>query len=356
MALLGTGCYCNFCQIFSIMPKQKRAQWTEEELIAAMNAIRDGMPPFRASKIFKIPRRTLRNHLKSGSLKKKLGRNPILFEVQERGLVGQIGRLCDIGMPLTPRILRKSVYSFVKENKIRHSFSIHKEIAGKKWLKCFYSRHPEIAKRRAQKLNPARAQKINHEIVDDYFEKLKTIMLDKKFHGKPNRIYNMDEKGCQLTLHHQQTVLSHKGARRVHLVAPEHGENVSVVACANALGQTIPPLIIFKGVRVKPEWYITLPEESKILMTKKGSMTTDAFIQWLDHFAKFKSPGPVLLIFDGASSHLDIRIVETAEQHEITLFCLPSNTTHVSQPLNKAVFRSFEAYWDEQVRGSTIKN
>lgn len=232
---------------------------------------------------------------------------------------------------------------------MRHSFSITKEIAGKKWLKCFYRRHPNIAKRRSQKLNPARAQKVNHEIVNDYFEKLKATLLENQLHGKPGQIYNMDEKGCQLTLHHQQTVLAHKGVKRVHFVAPEHGENVSVVACANALGQSIPPLIIFKGVRIKPEWYITLPSESKILMTKRGSMTTDAFIQWLDHFARFKSPGPVLSIFDGASSHLDIRIVEAADKHNVTLFCLPSNSTHELQPLDKAVFRSFEAYWDEEV-------
>lgn len=331
------------------MPNKKRAKWTEEQLVDAMNAVRNGMPPYRAANMYNIPRRTLRNHLESGSIKKKLGRHPILSEGQERELVRRIVRLCDVGMPLTPKILRKSVYEFANENNIRHNFSNLKKIAGKKWLKCFYSRHPDIAKRRAQKLNLARAQKINREVVDDYFKKLRTTLIEKNFQGKPSQIYNMDEKGCQLTLHHQQTVLAQKGAKRVHLVAPEHGENVSVAACANALGQCIPPLIIFKGVRIKPEWYITLPEESKILMTKRGSMTTNAFIKWLEHFSKFKSPGPVLLIFDGASSHLDIRIVEAAEQYEITLFCLPSNSTHELQPLDKAVFRSFESFWDEEV-------
>lgn len=96
------------------MPGKKRAQWSEDQLVAAMNAVRNGMPRFRASKEFNIPRRTLRNHLKSGSLKKKLGRPPVLSEVQETELVRRIGRLCDVGMPLTPKILRKSIYAFVK--------------------------------------------------------------------------------------------------------------------------------------------------------------------------------------------------------------------------------------------------
>ena len=33
----------------------------------------------------------------------------------------------------------------------------------------------------------------------------------------------------------------------------------------------------------------------------------------------------------------------------MTLFCLPSNTTHELQPLDVAVFRSFEHHWDQEV-------
>ncbi|KAI4454451.1 dde superfamily endonuclease [Holotrichia oblita] len=33
----------------------------------------------------------------------------------------------------------------------------------------------------------------------------------------------------------------------------------------------------------------------------------------------------------------------------ITLYCLPSNTTHELQPMDKAVFRAFEYYWDDEV-------
>ncbi|KAF2902637.1 hypothetical protein ILUMI_03552 [Ignelater luminosus] len=57
----------------------------------------------------------------------------------------------------------------------------------------------------------------------------------------------MDEKGCQLTLHHQQSMLTRKGIKKVHLLAPEHVKNISIVR------QSIPPLLIFKGVRIIPE-------------------------------------------------------------------------------------------------------
>ncbi|GFO42856.1 tigger transposable element-derived protein 1-like [Plakobranchus ocellatus] len=50
-----------------------------------------------------------------------------------------------------------------------------------------------------------------------------------------------------------------------------------------------------------------------------------------------------------AQCHLSIDILEEADRHNITLFCLPSNTTHELQPLDTAVFRSFEYRWDQEV-------
>nr|CAD7396538.1 unnamed protein product [Timema poppensis] len=51
------------------------------------------------------------------------------------------------------------------------------------------------------------------------------------------------------------------------------------------------------------------------------------------------------------SSGLRYEIVEVASQHNITLHCFPSNTTHELQPFDKVVFRAFEAYWvDEAIQ------
>ncbi|XP_050298658.1 tigger transposable element-derived protein 1-like isoform X2 [Anthonomus grandis grandis] len=307
------------------------------------------MPVLQASREYRIPRRTLRNHLATGSKKKKLGRYSLLNAEQERELCQRIFRLAEVGMPLTQRVLRRSVFSFAEEHSPNHGFSQTTRMAGRKWMHLFYQRHPEVVQRKAQALNPARALKLNRHIVTDYFQKLRKTLVDFSLINRPQCIYNMDEKGCRLTLHHQQKVLTRKGIKRVHLIAPEHAENVTVVACGNALGQAIPPMILFKGVRQKPEWIDSMPPGSVIEMTAKGSMTTAIFIKWVKHFSKFKAPGRCLLVFDGAASHLDAGIVEVADAAEISLLCLPSNTTHELQPLDKSVFRSFEQFWDEEV-------
>ena len=330
--------------------KKKRAEWTEEQMEKAVRAVNNGSSVNKASKDYRIPRRTLRNHLKSGKTSRKLGRNSVLTTEQEQELCSRIFRLADVGMPITGKLIRRSVFSYCEENNITHSFNANTQKAGRKWLRLFLGRHPEVARRRTQNLNPARACKLNKFIVTDYFDKLKTVINETDVAGKPQLIYNIDEKGCRLTLHHQQQVLAKKGAKRVHIVAPEHAENVTIVTCGNASGQFIPPVILFKGQRLKPEWTENLPPGTNVIMTPKGSMTTDVFIKWLEHFSQFRVGNEkVLLIFDGVSSHLDANIVKAADKYKITLFCLPSNTTHELQPLDKAVFKSFEAFWDDAV-------
>ncbi|XP_031327496.1 uncharacterized protein LOC116158793 [Photinus pyralis] len=327
-----------------------RANWDEEMMEEALNLIKQGKSQRYVENHCGIPRRTLRAHIKSGISKRKLGRHPILNSELESELEAKIIRFAERGFPLTPKTIRRCVFAFVDKKKIPNPFSATHKLAGREWYRAFLKRNTAISLRRAQNMNPARAQKLNKPIVQDYFNKLNNLLERIGVKNKPEKIYNMDEKGCRLNLHHQQRVLARKGAKRVHLVAHEHAENVSIVGCANALGQVIPPMILFKGKRLKPTFEDGLPGGSVVHMTPKGSMIQEVFVKWLEHFAKYMSAPPVVLIFDGASCHLDISIAERAEELGIHLMCLPSNTTHELQPMmDKAVFRSFEHHWDEEL-------
>lgn len=205
------------------------------------------------------------------------------------------------------------------------------------WLKLFLKRISNIAKRKAQFLNQARGQKLNKAIVSHHFNEVEKLYTELNIQYNPERIYNMDEKGCRLTMHKQPTVIAKKGAKRVHIQVSEHGENVTIVGCANAVGNPIPPKVIFKGDRRNPENEKKLPLGSIVKMARKGSMTSDLFIDFLRHFAKHKTAGNCLLIFNRAKCHLDFRIAEEADRLGITLYCLPSNTTcELSLSINPA--------------------
>lgn len=314
-----------------------RAKWSEEERYVSQHC--------------GISRRTLRNPKKSGKTSSSLGRAPVLTPQLENKLEKKIVRFAERGFPLTPQSLRRIVYSFVDQQKIPNTFNKDKKLAGREWYRSFLKRHKKLSQRKAQNMNPARAQKLNRPIVEDCFSKLEALLNETGLKHTPEKLYNMDEKGCRrrLTLLSSKMLLQKKGAKRVHLVSQEHAENVTIVACGNAMGHVIPPMILFKGQRMKPTFSDGLPPGSVVHMTPKGSMTTEVFVKWLDHFAKFMSAPPVILIFDGASCHLDLSIVGKAEQLGIHMICLPSNTTHELQPMDKAVFRSFELSWNEKL-------
>lgn len=117
----------------------------------------------------------------------------------------------------------------------------------------------------------------------------------------------MNEKGGRLTIYHQQSVTAQKGAKRIHIIAPEHAENVTVVRCINAIGNYIRPMIIFKGKSLKPEFDDNFSLDSLVHITAKGSITTELFTYFIRHFAHYKTEGRVLLIF--------------ADKHHINLLC-----------------------------------
>jgi hypothetical protein len=72
----------------------------------------------------------------------------------------------------------------------------------------------------------------------------------------------MDESGVQAN-NKTASVITGKGSKSVHvLTSGEKGESVTVIACCNAAGQFLPPVLIFKGVNKKHEFGDGLPSGS----------------------------------------------------------------------------------------------
>ncbi|KAJ8927293.1 hypothetical protein NQ314_020262 [Rhamnusium bicolor] len=180
----------------------------------AMRAVERGMSQRKTSERFNVPRRTLRNHLKTGSNFRKLGRGSVLTKQQEKDLVTRMMRLAEVGYPVTLKIARHQVFRFCEANNIPHKFQIEKETAGKAWFKLLRKRNPELSIRKAQNMNPARAQKLNKYI---YFTKLESILNEIDLKNNPERIFNMDEKLMQVNSASPANSFSKKGCKAVTL-------------------------------------------------------------------------------------------------------------------------------------------
>ena len=94
----------------------------------------------------------------------------------------------------------------------------------------------------------AHTSKANPVVLKDHFEKLKKLFND--YSLTPDRIWNMDESGFNISARLQK-VIAKKNARQVHKTAAGNlKEHISVCPTISAAGTYIPLLLIYKGVNV----------------------------------------------------------------------------------------------------------
>lgn len=123
-------------------------------------------------------------------------------------------------------------------------------------------------------------------------------------------------------------------------------EQITVLGCANAIGQSIPPMVIFEGKYLNHEWTKGEVPGTYYGMSGKGWTDQELFCHWLkDHFLKKRSS--LLLLLDGHSSHFEPSSIELARENDVIIFCLPPHTTQDSQPLDTSVFGLLKRHWSD---------
>lgn len=50
---------------------------------------------------------------------------------------------------------------------------------------------------------------------------------------------------------------------------------------------------------------------------------------------------------DGHSSHYCVDTIKQASEHDVMVFVIPPNTTHLVQPLDKGIFGPLKVAWKE---------
>jgi 4-hydroxybenzoate polyprenyltransferase len=111
------------------------------------------------------------------------------------------------------------------------------------------------------------------------------------------------------------------------------------VAFCNAIGNFIPPFVIFKGKRKKPEFSDAMPPGTAIEASESGHISSELFALWLQHFQMHRSSGPVILLLDGHCSHVNNEeALCFADKNNIHVLYLPPHTRHFLQPLDRSFF------------------
>ena len=221
------------------------------------------------------------------------------------------------------------------------------------WLYAFLSRWSHrVASLTPKKLELARAKCATPESVDKYFKNLGEIIDKYNLQDKPHLIYNADETGIQPE-HRPPNVIATPGSKPQAVTSPR-STTTTLIGCANALGNAVPPFFIFKGKRFNEDLLQGATPGTRGVMSDSGWSNATVFRQYLeDHFLPHVNGGgtsdnPILLIFDGHASHVSPQLIEWAKDRHIILFVLPAHTSHVLQPLDVAVFGPFKTYYYQE--------
>jgi hypothetical protein len=137
---------------------------------------------------------------------------------------------------------------------------------------------------------------------------------------------------------------------------PGRQEWLTVIECISAVGEKIPPLVIFKGENLSTTWLPQpLPAGWMWSCSKRGWTSNYHGIKWIKHFeaqtqGKLRSPDEYrLLICDGHDSHISADFVNFCIQKHIDLILLPPHSSHLMQPLDVAVFGPLKQALSNQI-------
>jgi len=111
---------------------------------------------------------------------------------------------------------------------------------------------------------------------------------------------------------------------------------LTVLACVNAAGNAMPPMVVFDRKILKDELAVGEVPGTTYGLSDNGWMNGELFDLWFhNHFLCYvPSTRPLLLLLDGHSSHYNPTTVRKAAEEGVILFTLPPHTTHLLQPLD----------------------
>ena len=244
------------------------------------------------------------------------------------------------GFPFTDNKLCVLAYELASRNN-RRGFSPLKKCAGRSWLKGFLARYPQLKKKVSQNLSIARAIGANPTQVGNFFNHYRRWIHQWGLECQPNHIWNVDECGIS-DVPQTQKVIGLVGERPFQTVSGEKPVNTTLLTYVSAGGLHVPPMVIFKASRVKPEWREYAPSGYAVHASESGYISTKLFADYGEKFVQFlresnlMTPGiKHVVLLDLHKSHLfNSSYMEYMQANNIEVCSFPPHCTHILQPLD----------------------
>lgn len=327
--------------------------YTQEDLEIAEQKIKDKKLTYAAaSQEYGIPTSTLSDRVlnKARKISNTLGRATAIPKEHENRLVNSLRVLEKWGWGLSREEVLDITQDFINKNGLNVPFNNGRP--GPDWFITFCQRH-NLSIKKPQPVEYLRKKMTDPFIINEYFNLLEQTLQELNLTDDPKRIWNLDE--TSLCLDPTRTkVVGAKGAACTRTTFGSAKENITVLTTVNAAGGKLDPLIVYKGKYLYEQWMVENADydfQLTYASSKRGWMESEIFYNYMLNVVipNLGDERPVLLLYDGHVSHVDDKVIELAVKHNITILKLPPHTSHLLQPLDLAVFKSFKNTWDKKL-------
>ena len=317
-------------------------KYDPDQLTKAYFAVKnDKMPTCKAARIFNVPRSTLQDRLfgKVDVETVKSGPSPLLSQEQEAVLAGHLKTMDEVGYGYSRQVTINLATDYAVQLGLRDK----EHPLTEKWLYSFLSRWPELRVKKPRSLDVARARSATRSTIDSYFNELEHILTKYNLCDKPQRVYNIDEKGMS-TEHKPPKVIGGKFSKS-QAVTSGRKKTTTLIGCANGVGNVIPPFFVFPVTRFSNKLLEGASAGADGCVTESGWSNTDVFERYIKtHLIKYlpsRDDGDILVLYDGHKSHITVPLIQWAKSQHIHLFVLPPHCSHL-QPLDVCAFGPFQ--------------
>ena len=318
-------------------------QWSNDSMLGAMQAVQTGeMGVNRAALEYGVPRTTLKDRISGRVLHGcKAGPKPYLTFEEEKELVDFLIKCSKMGYGKT----RGEVLKIVEATVLKKGVQIYGTVSNGWWIR-FRERWPQLSLRKGDSFPLVRDKVTCRDVFVSYFNLLKQALETSNLMDSPGQLYNCDESGMPLE-HKLPKTIAVRGSKKVRQVTSGNKTQITVLGCVNAVGQSIPPMVIFAGKRFNHELSKGEIPGTLYGMSESGWMDQELFSSWFsNHFLKHAvASRPLLLLLDGHSSHYTLDLVQSASDNGVIIMCLPPHTTADSQPLDTSCFGPLKVFW-----------